>query len=271
MRDENTLSTSAATIWRFREDSNMLIGLNHSERSASVEELFSNIDRITCAEPTDEHDLVRHNSTARIEIGNPELKTETASNIELAFRKHSGNIQGELNIFYNNIDDYIYLHDTGEEHEGTIISRYFQKDALFTGIELETTITFEVNDSSHLDLSFFADTVRAKFEEGDNVPRIPARRIGTELGYIAGLWSAKLRATDVNDQNDTAENESSTEGYLLVDLYFDYHFIFGDQELLVFIKGDNLLDEEVRNHTSLLKGFAPEPGRSFQAGLRFQF
>jgi iron complex outermembrane receptor protein len=270
-KEENTWSASTAAIWRFRDDGNLMLALNRSERSASVEELFSNINRDTCAAPVDPDNLVRHNATARFEIGNPDLKMETASNIELALRKHTGDIQGEVNIFYNNISDYIYMQDTEDELDETIISRYRQQDALFTGIEFEVTFPFEPGTTAHLDLSLFGDYVRAKFDSGGYVPRIPARRYGAELAYIAGLWSLKLRATDVGNQTRVAENELPGNGYMLVDLYFDYHFVFSDKQLLFFMKGNNLLDEEIRNHTSLLKNFAPEAGRGYEAGLQFQF
>ena len=42
-------------------------------------------------------------------------------------------------------------------------------------------------------------------------------------------------------------------------------------EATVFGKINNLLDEEIRNHTSLLKDVAPEAGRSVELGLRIEF
>ena len=43
------------------------------------------------------------------------------------------------------------------------------------------------------------------------------------------------------------------------------------QELSVFFKGTNLLDEDARRHTSLIKDIAPLPGRNFSLGLRAAF
>jgi hypothetical protein len=40
---------------------------------------------------------------------------------------------------------------------------------------------------------------------------------------------------------------------------------------VLFIKGNNLLDKKIRNHASPVKDFAPEPGISFDGGLRFSF
>lgn len=40
---------------------------------------------------------------------------------------------------------------------------------------------------------------------------------------------------------------------------------------IVSARGSNLLDEEVRYHTSLLKAVAPQPGRSALLSLRVNF
>jgi iron complex outermembrane receptor protein len=39
----------------------------------------------------------------------------------------------------------------------------------------------------------------------------------------------------------------------------------------VFLQGRNLLNEEMRVHTSFLKNFAPLPGRALVVGLRGEF
>ncbi|HEX7027440.1 MAG TPA: TonB-dependent receptor [Gammaproteobacteria bacterium] len=267
---ETVWSGSAAAIWRFREDSNMLMSLNRSARAATVEELFSNIGRDDCMEPADPEERVLHSATARYEFGNPGLEVETSQNIEIGLRKHAGDVLGELNVFYNKIDGFVFLNDVGEFEE-TIISRYSQQDATFSGIEGEITFPFELSDTSHVDLTLFADYVRAGFDAGGNVPRIPPMRLGAEASYARQSWILKLRVTSVAEQDEVAENETTTEGYTRMDLYFDYHVPWGQNELLVFVKGNNLTDEEIRNHVSFLKNFTPEPGRGFEAGLRYQF
>lgn len=272
--DETTWSGGASAVRRISEHTNFLISLNRSERSPSVEELFSNVDVPACAEPADPAELVVHAASRRFEIGDPQLKTESSRNLELALRRHLGEIQGELNLFYNRIDDYIFLADTGLEFDETVISRYLQRDATFSGIEAEITFPFEFEREggrSHVDLSLFGDYVKAEIDNGGNLPRIPPRRLGAEIAWLRDLWSLKLRVTGVDDQDRIATNETATAGYTLVDLYFDYHLPAGGGEAVLFVKGSNLLDEEIRNHASLIKDFAPEPGIGFEAGVRYRF
>jgi len=104
------------------------------------------------------------------------------------------------------------------------------------------------------------------------VPRLPAAKFGSELRFFGDNWSAHLHVTRVDDQEDVGRLELVTDGYTLVSVYADYHFAVGsDSELKLFARGDNLFDEQVRNHASLLKNFSPEPGRGFMVGLRFEY
>jgi iron complex outermembrane receptor protein len=47
--------------------------------------------------------------------------------------------------------------------------------------------------------------------------------------------------------------------------------VAGDSEFKLFARGDNLLDEEIRNHASFLRNYAPEAGRGITLGVRFEY
>jgi len=42
-------------------------------------------------------------------------------------------------------------------------------------------------------------------------------------------------------------------------------------DVMVFAKANNLLDENIRNSTSYLRNFAPEPGRGAEIGFRVNY
>jgi len=271
-QSENSVSGSASSVWRFRENTNLLFSIAHSQRTPTVEELYSNIDILSCAEPADEHDLVAHFATNRLEIGDPNASKERSSNIEFGWRQHRGAVTGELNVFYNNIRDYLLLEDTGDFEDDIEIARITQQDALFTGVEAQATLPVWSGDQGQTELTLFGDYVRARFDQGGNVPRIPAARFGAEISHSHADWVYKLRATRVGEQDNTARsNESSTDGYTLLNVVVDYHAQVFGQELLLFAKGNNLLNEKIRNHTSRLKDLAPQSGRGYELGLRLQF
>lgn len=267
----NSLSGSASALWRVREDTNLMLALAHSQRAASVEERFSNIANVSCAEPADSESLVMHAATQRLEVGDPSAQKEKSTNIEIGLRRHMGVVTGDLNVFYNNIVDYLYMRDTGVYIDGVQVARMTQDDALFTGVEAEFSLPISQGAVHLTELSVFGDYVRARFDSNGNVPRIPPLRYGAQLAHSHADWQYKLRVTRVAKQSDAALNERSTNGYTLVNATVDYHAKLLGNELTLFGKANNLLDEEVRNHASILKDVAPEAGRNLVVGLRYEF
>ena len=269
--DDTTLSLSVTGIRNLSDETNVMFGLSRSERAATLEERYSNIDVSACA-PAMQGNLVEHAATQLFEIGNPNLDAEVSSNLELGFRKHSGSWTAEINAYYNTIDDYIYLQISGVDDE---VASYQARDALFYGVESELQYYWPLKQGAEFNLSFMADVVKASFDDavtGDrDVPRIPPMRAGIRADYQTPNWAVALNVMEVWDQNDTAAGETRTQGYTRVDLYTDYHVTFGGAEVLLFANAKNLTDERIRSHASFLKDIAPEPGRSIQLGVRFSY
>ncbi len=269
---ENALSVSASALYDFNDVGNIHLGLSRSQRAATVEELYSNIDASTCREYTDQEDLTLHAATNLLEIGDANLGTETATNIEFGYRHYAGPVTGQFSVYHNRIDDYIFLDIVGEEFEELPIARYSARDATFTGVEGELSFTLMEQDFATLEMKVFGDLVHAGFDRGGDVPRIPAAKFGAEFRYYGNDWSMHLHATRVDEQDHNGVNELPTDGYTLLSFYGDYHWVIaGDSQLKLFVRGDNLLDEKVRNHASFLKNYAPEPGRGFTLGVRFDY
>ena len=268
-RSDTSWSGSGSALWRVRNDSNVILSLSRSERAATVDERYSNIQS-NCSElPMDL--MVQHAATQRIEVGLPDADKETATNIEIGFRKHSGAITGELNIFYNDIADYLYLSDTTDEVDGVTLSRFRQDDARFIGMEAQLSAPLRESGEHLTEVMVFADYVRAELDAGGNAPRIPPLRAGVELRHSHVHWQARLRWQEVQDQDNVAFGELPSAGYSLLNAYADWHVNLGDQEALLFLRGTNLLDEEIRQHPSFLKEHAPAPGRAWEMGVRFNF
>lgn len=270
--DENAASLSGSLLYDIDDESNILLSAAHSERAPTVEELYSNISLDTCGRFTEEDDLVAHAATGLLEIGNSSLDKEVSNNIEFGYRRHSGRFTGEFSAYRNEIEDYIFLNISGEEVDETRVASYLAQDVTFTGLEAEVSVSLLASDSLNAELSFFGDVVNAEFDAGGNVPRIPPAKVGAELRYFGNNWSAHVHATRVLSQNDQGLLELETDGYTLLSLYADYHVpVAGDSEFKLFARGDNLLDEEIRNHASFLRNFAPEAGRGITLGVRFEY
>ena len=115
------------------------------------------------------------------------------------------------------------------------------------------------------------DFVRATNEITDTpLSRIAPMRIGTGLDYKLGDFSSKIDVLHGFKQDRVATNELATEGYTLVNATISYRFKSA-LNLEAFAKARNLLDEDIRDHSSFLKEIAPMGGRSVLFGLRGEF
>ncbi|MGH1469821.1 MAG: TonB-dependent receptor [Cellvibrionaceae bacterium] len=263
--DSRSWSASIASIFPINQDNHLSASWSRGERSPSVEELFSNIDIETCAQQTS---LVQHASTQRFEIGNPNLKNETSNNIEFGFYRENRVIHTEINLFYNAFNDYIYLFDAINDDEG-IISETLQDDAIFYGAEALISFPITFANGRHLDIAFSGDTIRGELKEGDNLPRIPPNRLGIKLDYSLDNFSSSIQLRKAFKQDEISASETETEGYTRLDVLLDYHLPINAGELQFFAKGNNLTNEEIRDHTSYLKNFTTAGKRSFEIGMRW--
>ncbi|MDG2061763.1 MAG: TonB-dependent receptor [SAR86 cluster bacterium] len=238
------------------------LGMSIVERAPSAVELFMNGPHLT---------------TGRFEIGNTNLESEESNNIDLTFNYENNGIFGSLTFFKNDVDNYIYLLDETEEdqeehhedehHEDLILANYLQKNAEFDGYEFEFGVVLPLAEGE-LSLSFGRDSVSGKFDDSNNIPRIvPARNIYS-VSYSENDLELKLALKDVDKQEDVGLNETSTEGYEMLDLKLSKGFsLSAGTKLDLIIFGNNLLDEVARNHTSFVKNEVPLAGRNY--GVRF--
>jgi iron complex outermembrane recepter protein len=101
---------------------------------------------------------------------------------------------------------------------------------------------------------------------------MPPLRYGFQLSYEKADFAGNLRFTRAEAQNNVDLPETRTPGYLLLNLQAQYRLAsFADSEVLLFAKGKNLLNENIRNSTSYLRNFSPEPGRSAELGIRISY
>jgi iron complex outermembrane receptor protein len=101
---------------------------------------------------------------------------------------------------------------------------------------------------------------------------MPPLRYGLQLSYEKSDFSTNARLTRGEAQTHVGENETSTPCYLLLNLAAQYHLAsFHESEFMLFANGKNMLNENIRNSTSYLRNFAPDPGRSAEIGIRINY
>ena len=215
-----------------------------------------------------------HEATATFQKGNPNLNMETSYNIDMGYKLNSKKVAFELNLFHNWVNDYIYSARTGgtggAENNPEVL--YEQAAATFMGYEAQLVYHVWKENSQDVDLTLFSDYTRGKLYNNGDVPRIPPLRLGFQLDHRNGNWKSNLRLTRALSQGHSGVNEADTPGYNLLNLNTHYHIEdFKKADMVVYAKGNNLLNENIRNSASFLRNFQPEGGIGAELGIRISY
>ena len=85
------------------------------------------------------------------------------------------------------------------------------------------------------------------------------------------MWETSIDYLRVNNQRRIAGFELPTDSYEDLSVFVQSTLALADNEVNVFLHGRNLTDDEQRHHGSIVKDFAPAPGRRWEIGIRIDF
>ncbi len=250
-------SASLGALWTFRQGYGLGATLSLAQRAPTAEELYSNGE---------------HHPTDSFDRGNANLKNETSRNMELSLQKASDDLRWKANLYRNSVANFIYG-SISPGTQGLAFDRDFaQADATLQGVEAE--VAYRQNQPGLSGRVFF-DASRGTLDGQGNLPLQPASRIGLSLAYRQGPWQSSLSALHANSHTRIASasvsQETATAAYTQLDASLSYVQRHGATDLTWFLLARNLLNEDIRLSTSLLKDYVPQPGRNFIAGVRTRF
>ncbi|MDD2608449.1 MAG: TonB-dependent receptor [Giesbergeria sp.] len=246
--------TSAAlgAVWRFQPGYQLQASWSHAKRLPTAEELYAR---------------GLHLATSTYELGNAQLHSETAQNIDLGLRKTAGDTTFDISLFHNRVKNYIYGR-TLEELDGLQLLQYQQQDARFTGLEGRV----QQRLGRDFSISLFGDVVRARLDGGGKLPRIPADRVGLRLDGQWQAWQGYTEWVQVARQTRIAAFESETPSYGLLNLGLSYQTRSSSgQAWKIYLRARNLNDRLAYAHSSFIKNAAPLMGRNITLGVRLDF
>lgn len=254
-------SYSAGAQWAFAPDYAAGATVSVAQRAPATEELYSGGP---------------HDATATFDIGNPNFKKETSRNLELSLQNTAGLLRWKANAFINKVSDFVYGNVTDDmvdeegQPGGEFRTRRFQQgDATIHGAE------GEVSWNQHgmgWSARGFADMSRGRLDDAGSLPLQPATRFGADLGYrSAGLRTGLSVVRNLRQDRLASSESTPTPGFTLLNASLSYTQHAGAADLTWFLLAKNLLNEEIRLSTSLLKDVAPLPGRNFVFGVRTKF
>ena len=205
-----------------------------------------------------------HAGNLTFEIGNPNLVNERSNGFDFSLRHQEERIRVEANLFYYDIDDFVYLAPTGEIEDGLTAANFAQGDARYLGSEFK----LELSLTEHLWLNGAVDAVDTRLRAtGGPLPRIPPMRGTVGLDLRFGGLSVRPEVVMADSRDDVFASETSTPGYAVFDLKASY--TIPQQHVSHHFSVDffNIGDRLYRNHLSFIKDLAPEIGR----GVRFSY
>lgn len=253
-------SYSIGSMWTFLPGYGFGTTVSLAQRAPSIEELYSSGP---------------HHATETFDLGNASLQKERSKNIELSLQKLTGLVQWKANIFHNRVNNFIVGRLSGNTFDedgnpgGELNERLFaQADATIRGAEAE--IAYRPGGEG-MSARAFADTSRGKLNGAGNLPLQPSTRYGLELNYKNGDWNSGTSIVHTDRQDRLSSFETATPAHTRVDARLAYTQRTADQRITWFAAIRNLLNEDIRLSTSLLKENAPQPGRSLIVGVRTMF
>jgi iron complex outermembrane receptor protein len=248
-RSFGAVSGSAAALWEAAEGWTLGASVARAFRTPSIEELYSNGP---------------HLASYAFEIGNPELGPEYGLGTDVFVRFARPALNGEVSIFRNAIDDYIHYAPTGELdprlHRYPVYQAQ-QGDALLQGAE--GRVQWEALPGFVLDGN--ASYVRGERRDtAVALPAIPPLSGGASVRYDASGWFVGGGVQAAAAQERTAEFETHTPGYALLNLNGGLRWSAWGQLHTLTLQVQNATDRVWWDHLSRIRAVAPQPGRNIQ-------
>ncbi|WP_454734599.1 TonB-dependent receptor [Cupriavidus necator] len=271
-RSFNATSASAGLLYKVNPLWSLTSNLSYTERAPTFYELYANGP---------------HVATGSWEMGDPNANKERATSIDLGVRFKSGPHSASVSGYYSRFANYLALTNTGRARDeaGDVVApgspdslpefQYLGVPATLYGFEAEGKARLwqkMLTASDTLDFEARADYVRGENRDtGEPLPRLAPLRLGGGLVYGAGPWGARVDVTYVARQTRVPANDTPTDAYTLLSLALTYKFKTAKTQTLVYLRGDNLTNQDARNATSILRDIAPLAGRSVKVGFRTTF
>jgi len=257
--DFNLTNASIGSVFNLNPNWSLSVNVSHVERAPAMNELYI---------------YGEHHATETIEQGDRNLKKEKSNGIDTIISWQDGKTKLSFSPFYTRFDDYIAEINTGTvqyhvhegEEEALDVYQYQSVPADFYGYEFEGSREITTNYTADV----WGDYVRGKNRDGGDLPLMPAMRIGTGHNYQWNRFNTGVEVMHVFEQDKLAENEYKTDDYTDISAYVSYALPV-EANIILSVKGTNLLDSTQRESTSIIKDKTPLGARAVIFGMTGTF
>ena len=244
-QDYAVFSGSLGAVYRLSNDLSLTANMSRGFRAPSIFEMFVN---------------GVHGGVSAVQRGDPTLDAERSLSLDASVRYEGDRGRFKLTGYLNDIQDYIFLADTGATNPaGLSIFQVSQQDAQLQGFDIEAG--YRVTDWA--ELRGVVEYVDGELDDGTTVPLLPPLKLRAELELMRAVLGPAEDAYLVFglDYADSQAAESiiepfiqfdappppfgtaSTDSYTLIDITAGARFGAVDVSLGV----ENILDEPERD------------------------
>lgn len=254
-----TGSASVGALWQASRSTWLGVGLAATQRAPTAYELYADGP---------------HLATSTYEVGDAALGSEQALGMDLTLRHASRRLDLVATLHGERFPRFIALRDTGtvDVGSGLPIHAYEPVQAQLWGVELEAAVHLVRCATGGLDLLLQADATRGEdLDRDEPLPRMPPVRLGGGLLWQDGRWTARLSCLRALEQDRLAPGERLTAAWTQLDATLAWRPGGSWRGLEAVLSGTNLLDEEIRLHTSFVKDLVPLAGASVRLTVQVDF
>ena len=255
-RSFDAISGSVGASYALVDGIRIGLNLSHTQRAPSAEELYAGGP---------------HAGTQAFELGDPNLDKEKSWGLEGTLKAVGDGYSLGASVFHSWFSDYIYEQRTGAFEDDLPVFQISQNDARYFGIELEGSVKLAQIGGFGINLDGVADYIRATIDEVGPAPRIPPLRLLGGIEAQGERLQARLEAERVFEQDRTADLETPTDGYTMVNASLSFQPFPDNKKTSLTLAFNNIFDVDARRHASFLKDFAPLAGRDIRLTAHIHF
>ncbi|OYY90617.1 MAG: hypothetical protein B7Y45_06625 [Sphingomonas sp. 28-66-16] len=254
-RSFDPVSIAAGANYSLSRDWKVALNAFYQQRAPVVEELFTQgID------PGTQGQL----------IGNPALGLERSWGVEAILRGGGPGWSASATGYYTRYPNIIFARENGASRDGLPVFLFLESGAAYYGYEIQGNIEVGQAGDWKIAADALIDYAHATLTGGAPVPRIPPLRLlaGADVG--GDRLTSRAEIEWITPQSRVSAFETPTRGFVTVNLQFGWKPL-GAKGLQLRLIANNLFGSEGRRHASLLKDFAPLPGRDIRLNAKMSF
>lgn len=272
------MNGSLGATYQFRPNLTLTGNLSTAWRAPNVADLYS--DGL-------------HQSAVAYERGNPNLQPEQAYNGNLVLAYSGSRFGGEVGLYNNRIDNFIYLKPDSvpivRQRGAFPAYSYTQVRAIFRGVDASLTykLTNRLTITSSNSLLYARNRTDGGFlvfvppNRSDNRLRYNLEPVGKLTGLyvsVSGLYVAKQNRVPPatrQEQNGQiifqGDFAPPPPAYFLLGAEAGFQVPMAGHLLSVILAGSNLANVAYRDYLNRFRYYADEPGRNLSLKLRLPF